>query len=494
MVLVVLVLYGGTLAHKLVWDDLTLLTFVDQQVGENGVGALLSAKFVVNPERPRALGYYRPVVLLSLWADSRLSGLFSSSYHLTNVLLHALNAVLVLLLLRRLLRSEGGALGGALLFALHPVQVESVAFVSARTDLWAAAFTLAAALLWLEERTSRKSPSWLGRAGSVMCFALAVLSKESALMLPVVLLAWDVLAPQDLLHTVTPVWWRRNRFWIVAWAMTGVFLAAMRWGVAGVGMGAGTTGALSYMERGMVWEYLRFSWVYGAAALLCLGLFLAVASRRSRRLGLLGLVWTGAFLLPVSGIVPLSAAAAAERYLYLPSVGLCVVLGALLERLASGAVRRRTAYGVGIVLLLVMGTVSFSRSRIWRDELSLYSDLVRTSPGFAEAHYNLGIAYAKLGRDEEAAEKFRTAIRIMPEMVDAYIWLGNAYGKLGRYDFALDAYRQAVRIKPDSAGAHFNLALHHLGRGKREAALAEYQILKRIDPVIAERLQAFIRF
>ena len=143
--------YAGTINHDLVWDDPEIVLYVDSIVREGGLPALVTSQFATHIEEGYVSGYYRPLVLVSLWFDSHLAGGLAWAYHLTNIILHAVNTILVLMLLRLIAGNFPAALG-AMIFAVHPVHSESVAFVSGRTDLWAAFFVLVAALLWARER------------------------------------------------------------------------------------------------------------------------------------------------------------------------------------------------------------------------------------------------------------------------------------------------------------------------------------------------------
>jgi hypothetical protein len=196
VLLVAALAYARTATFGLVWDDRLLVAQAEAAHRRDGVPGLLRAEYLATGDRG-APGYHRPLALASIWLDARLARALPWSFHLTNVALHALASLLVLLLLRALLPPGGGALFGALLFAVHPAHVESVAFVSARTDLWAGCLVLASTLLWLRERRGPPGGAWLTRALSTLALALAGLAKETALLLPAVLLLWGRLLPEE---------------------------------------------------------------------------------------------------------------------------------------------------------------------------------------------------------------------------------------------------------------------------------------------------------
>ena len=122
--------------------------------------------------------------------------------------------------------------------------------------------------------------------------------------------------------------------------------------------------------------------------------------------------------------------------------------------------------------------------------LAAYQEAIRLKPDYAEAHYNLGVAYGELGRYQEEIAAYQEAIRLKPDYADAHCNLGVAYGELGRYEEEIAAYQEAIRVKPDDADAHFNLGLAYLARGDRGAALEQSRILLNLDPGLAVRLFA----
>jgi len=148
--------YAGTVRHELLWDDPLLTSLVEERARHDGLSGLLASDFRIR--RHEAMGYYRPVVLLSLWADGRLAARLPVAHHLQNILLHALASALAYAFLALALGSTRGALAGAALFAVHPVHTESVAFVSGRTDVLCAVFLLLAALLWARVRSRAGTP------------------------------------------------------------------------------------------------------------------------------------------------------------------------------------------------------------------------------------------------------------------------------------------------------------------------------------------------
>jgi tetratricopeptide (TPR) repeat protein len=544
---VALGVYAGTLSHTLLEDDPLLVDYVSSLVEERGVAGLLSADFRQNPLLP--LGYYRPVILLSFHVDQVLSGGSPFLFHLTNILLHLLCCLLVFRLLEILLDRSDVSLMGALLFAVHPIHTGSVAFVSGRTDLWAALFVLASAVAWLRVRQGMTRRPGLETALGGVALALAILSKELAFMAPAVFMAWDLilpvsgpepsgagksdrrdheartgkrdqrgrpgrLAPSSRGSASPGAWLPRNLRWLLSWGSAVAAALVLRYGLAGTGFGVGSTGmtpssvpgltrADALLTLGSWLTYLKLllvSWPMNVAYMDmhvgitvltvtgALGLIFICYLARGKvahRAGLLGLVWIVLFLLPVSGIVPLTSYHLHERFLYLPSVGLSIAVGGLLLWLFSRPVFaprpvRLAVWGIAAILVVTMGAQTVLRAAVWKDEISLWSQAVENQPESWVGHFYLAKARMQAGETQKAIEGFERASRMAGEFAQAYMELGFAYAGAGRHQDALAALVKAREINPDLPAASFNVGVAYRTLGMhRQAAEAFRSELER---------------
>jgi tetratricopeptide (TPR) repeat protein len=469
--------YARTLGFALVWDDPKLLGVLGERLAGGGLAGLLAADFRLDPAVP--LGFYRPVTMLSLWLDRAAGGGAAWPFHLTNVLLHALASALLFRLLRRLGIEARLALAAAALFAAHPVHVESVAFVSGRTDMLAANFVLGAVLLWLRDRGQGREAG-LGRvAGGSALFALGCLSKEVALVLPAVLVAWDALLP-----AAAPAWRARRRAaWLVGFGAALALVLLLRGAVAGVpllGAGAGAhsiplgerllgaPAVLIFALRLLVlpWplspyhtpDQLRPDVLTIGAAAVVLAAWTLLAPRRWHRAGLLSAAWTVGFLLPSSGLAAHAGAPFAERFLYLPSAGLPVLALAVLGVRATARARLTATLCAAVAAAAAAGAaVSVAESSIWRDEESLALALVTRSPRYADGFVGLGHVREQQGRLDEAAELLARAIAIDPALEGAHMKLGMVRGRQERWDESIASFRRALELRPDYPDALANL-------------------------------------
>lgn len=529
-----LLAYVVTLANGFVWDDLFLMDFIRTRMQEGGLPRLLAAEFVVDGPT----GYYRPLPVLSLWIDAALSPSSPVLFHLTNVVLHAVNSVLALLLLRVLIAAEAPALLGALFFAVNPIHVEPVAFVSGRTDLWAGTFVLLATLVWAKAR-SAAPPRRADVLTSAAALLLAVLSKELSFLLPAVLLAWDALAPRRA-GASGPGWWIRNRAWIAGWSAACAVVLLVRWTVVGTTMelrwlrgggaqqGAWAGSGLAVQIMATYFKSLLIPWplkphytpsqlaltpVNVGASLLLLAAFLATAGRAWGRIGLLALIWTAGFLLPVSGLVPVSGQPVAERYLYVPSFGVALLVAGVLARfrdLGRGAI----AACAGMLALCFSGSVA--GALVWKDEVTLLQSMVRKSSGSATGHIHLAQSLAAAGRLAEAEAEYREAARLdpgnsttwhllgdtlnslkrpreaiaayeraieaNPGAVDSYNNLAFTIGEQGDYRRAIEIFTKAIRIRPGQPGLHLNRGVAAMRIGSYREAIASFEGMLRLEP------------
>jgi tetratricopeptide (TPR) repeat protein len=474
----------ASLGHGLVWDDPLVIRHLLDAADAGGLGGVLRAEYLV----AEPTGYWRPIVLLSLWTDQLLGGGAPWVFHLTNLLLHAGVAALGAVVCRRFLADSLAVLLAALLFAVHPTHVESTAFVSGRTDLWAALFCLAATLAWLRARD--------GVPRARLLFGLlwmgGLLSKEVAFLLPAPLLAADLaLARAD---GDARAWRRRNLAWLTTAAAALALALGLRLGLAGLGFGAPDTAAgcrlgvtlgerLGRLPLVLAW-YLKtlafplpLSAFWGLAALRpgpwlawAAGAPLIVLLAGARRPAVVfGVVWLLAFLAPVLGVVPVAGAPVAERFLLLPSLGWCLLLGAWLGRSAG------TRWGLphrllfaALVCLFAAATVR--HAPVWRDEPALYADMAARSPTEHLPRYDLGISLQRRGDFAGAQAAFAAAVELEPAHAPSWQGLGIARGRLDDLAGAEAALRRAVAADPRLAEARYNLGAVLLHRGDLGAA------------------------
>jgi protein O-mannosyl-transferase len=443
--LLALAAYAGTLSFGFVWDDGLILNHMRQAGEGGGLAGVLSAGYGYPGQQ---FGYWRPVTMLSLWLTHLAAPGSPFLFHLGNVVLHALCAAVLLLLGRRLVSARAAFLA-ALLFAFWPPHAESAAFVGNRHDLLACLFSLLAALAWAADREGRRP---LLLAGGAAALLLAGLSKESAFVLPLALLAWGLLLPAPgPAEGGFAGWWRQSRRWLPAWGGAVALALLLRLLAAGGAAPFSTGGDVAGLWRDPALAFtvlvrylglLALPWpveLYYSArdlaltlpalagAALLLAAMAGAWGKRHGRIGAAAAAWVGVCLLPVSGVLPIPGAVMAARYLTLASAGSCLLLGYWLDR-ALGAEdapppRRAPALLATGAALAALALAAGVQGSFWRDDFTVASKVIAAAPGEAVGYINLGAALGSEGHYPEAAAAFRQALAIEPSET---VWLNLA--------------------------------------------------------------------
>ena len=479
-----LVAYLPALRGALLWDDNMHVTRADLQ----SLHGLWRIWFDLG-----ATQQYYPLLHSMFWVEQHLWGDAVLGYHLTNVALHAASACLVVMIVRRL--SLPGAWLAGFVFALHPVCVEAVAWISEQKSALSGVFYLAAALTYLHfDRTRRRPRYFLALA----LFVLALMTKTVTATLPAVLLVI--------------LWWQRGRIewrrdllpltpWFAIAIPAGLFTAWVESTPRLIGA-QGAEYALTLPERLLLagrvpWFYawkllwpanLMFvypHWKIDPAAwwqyLFPLGLVTMAGAfvwlaRKNRGPLAAFLIFVGT-LFPVLGflnVYPFRYSWVADHFQYLAALAIIVPAAAGLTLLAEGMASAR----IGLYALpALLALATWRQSGNYRDYETLFRETLASNPGSAFVHSNLGVILMSSGRESEAATQFEAAVRLAPENADYRVNLGLALSHLpGRMSDAMTQYQAALRIDPRLAAAHLNLGLAYTAMpGHLEDAIAEYR-------------------
>jgi tetratricopeptide (TPR) repeat protein len=510
-----LLVLGTVLAYQpvwragFIWDD-------DAYVTQN---ALLTAPDGLNQIwfSAHRQSQYFPLVYTLLRFERALWGLNPLGYHLVNVLLHAANAVLLWQLLRRL--AVPGAWLAAAIFALHPVQVESVAWITELKNVQSTLFYLLALLAWVKFIRKPAAPAW-GFYGLALWFeALALFSKTTACTLPAALLL--------------VLWWRRETIgWRRILQVLPFLLMGLAMGVVSVwwekhlgdyadpdaGVRFGFAGKMVIATRA-VWFYavkvfwpLNLTFIYprweidpraplqylGLAGCMVFALLLWWRRRVLGRRVTAGVVFFVAALSPLLGFIPLYTfrySFVADHYQYLACAGLIIPIAALISNRMAGERPGRIVYRcLSGSLLLLLGFLTWKQSHIYADPETLWRDTLAKNPACWLAYNNLGNVLLQKGRVGEAIIQIKMALAIKPGLAEGYYNLGDALVQKGQMDEAMADYQKAIEIKPDYAAAHSDLGYALLQKGQTNEALVHYQTAVGIKPdyAVAQRGLAFV--
>ncbi len=493
-------------------------------------------------------GYWIPLTWVSYMLDVQVAGTGAGPHHVTNVLLHLGNTLLLFGLLRRMTGTVGRSAFVAALFAVHPLHVESVAWVTERKDVLSTLFLLLA--LWAYTVYAQR-PSWQRYLLVVACFVASLMAKPMLVTFPAVLLLLDFWPlgrlrlgkrSESAGHVgAEPPTWR----WLVVEKLPLIILAAATSAVTflaqrqvGAVADLEASGPMLRLANALVayvvqlvhaiWpsglvvfypypEVIR-PWAMGGALLVLVAVsVVTLRSIRTHPAPAVGWLWYLVTLLPVVGLIQVGNQGLADRFTYVPLIGVYILLAwGVPAVVPSGRWWRST---VAATVVVVLAVVARGQVQTWQDDTALwqhaldvipdnflahdflgrslwnqgrtaeaavhFAEAVRLNPRFPDAHNNLGLVLAQQGRLDEAATEYRAAIRIHPGWGAALNNLGVALGQQGRLDEALAVGREELRLNPESAEAHYNVGSTLARLGRPGEAVAQYGEAVRLKPDLA---------
>jgi tetratricopeptide (TPR) repeat protein len=488
--------FGQTLTHGFIeFDD-------NGYVYENPVVAGgLSVKGLAWIFTHADCNFYHPLTMLSLMGDYQLHGLHAGWYHFSNVLLHTASAILLFLILRQMTGALWRSAFVAAVFAIHPLRVESVAWVAERKDVLSGFFFMLTLGAYARYVRKPNSPAryWM----VAVAFVLALLSKPSVVTLPFVLLLLDCWPlhrfeePRKLSRLLL------EKMPLLALAAGACVMTVLTEGEAiasnnNIPMPSRLGNALvSYAVylRQMVWpEGLAVPypypydglppWEVALAGALLAGLSaVAWAERRTRPWLLIGWLWYLGMLTPMIGILQVGPFAHADRFTYLPQIGIYVALTWLMAEWGAKWQAGGVAIGGLMTAVLVLLMVcAWKQAAYWENGETLWNHTLACTTGNNAAHLNLGHDLHKRGRLDEAISFYQKGLQTEPDNAASENNLGNVLCEKGRVDEAITHYNKALQIKPVFAEAQFNLGKALRLKGKVDEAIIQFQKVLQIKP------------
>lgn len=457
-------------------------------------------------------GSYLPLIWLSHAACISIFGPHPGGHHLVNLALHCMNTVLLFLLLRRLTGDLGPSAAVAALFALHPLHVESVAWVSGRKDVLSTLFWLLTTIAY-HAYTLRRT---LGRyLGMTILFTLGLLCKSMLVSLPLTMLLLDYWPLQRISHD--PILSRDNLQRVARLVVEKIplFLLAILaaavtyWAQRNVGamsdpgdltFGALVANALTSMAKyvGLVFWPLSLSPFYRhpgpnisyfwatLAGLFLLGMTVgSFLQARRRPFVLFGWLWFLVTILPVAGFIQVGAQAHADRYTYVPLVGVFVILAWLVKEFFDRSmVPRLASAALSAALLGTLLTLTAVQSSRWKDTETLFGHTISIDPNNYMAYAHLGLAYRQEKRYPEAIASYIRAVSLNPNHYLLHHNLGDLLERVGFIDGATVSFRKAVELKPRRTLSNFRYAHLLLTKGKFDEALPHLEKVLASDPTL----------
>lgn len=451
---------------------------------------------------------WHPLTWLSIMLDVELFGMNPAGHHLTNLLLHTANTVLLFIVLRRMTGGRWASAFVAVLFGIHPLHVEPVAWVSSRKDVLSALFFL---LMVLAYHWYTRKPGVLRNLVVTVLFVLGFMAKAMLVTAPCVLLLLDYwplkrfaeAPPFDkaaLRRTATLVLEKLHLF---ALAIAGAIVTSATGRTATVSMGdyplhyriASTLVSYGAYMADTVWpsKLVPFYPVRGETTIFWQGLgslfvlaaiFIFVFTMRKRCPALVvgWLLFVG-MLAPVSMIVLVGSASRADRYMYVPIIGLFIMAAWGIPRLVSARPHGRIWLATAaLIVLAALFCCTVRQVGHWRNSITLFQYTVDAYPNNPLAHNNLGVALEAAGRKEEAVAHYLEALRIQPYYVDALFYLGSNLVERGLVDEAIPLLSQAVTLEPENAKGHFGLGRAFSRKGRWDEAAQHFMRAIELQP------------
>ena len=453
---------------------------------------------------------WHPLTLLSHMLDVELYGLNPRGHHLTNLLLHLANVCLLFAVLRRMTGAVWRSALVAALFAIHPTHVESVAWISERKDVLSGLFFLLTLRAWHAYARQRSLGRYLLAA---LTFSLGLLSKPMLVTLPCVLLLIDVwplgrlpldgLSPRGVWRGLRPLLVEKIPFFVLAAVSSAITVYVQQGPIASlqaVPLGPRLANALvsyaAYLGHTFWPRHLAVFYpfrravplwqpVMAAALLVALTVLALTRFRRAPWLAV-GWLWFVGMLVPVIGLVQVGRQAMADRYTYLPSIGLYLAVVWGIAGLARSERARPVLAAASLLVVAALAVTAHAQARTWKDSETLFRHALAVTEGNYLAHLNLGFDLARRGDLAEAERHFREALRPQPNLVEGHAGLGINLRRQGRPREALPHLQRAVAMRPRDVRHRVSLASVLADLGRKDEAIAQLRTALNLSPRFAD--------
>jgi Tfp pilus assembly protein PilF len=473
---------------------------------------------------------WNPLLWLSFMADYQLFGLNAGGYHFTNLILHILSTLLLFWLFNRMTGAVWKSAFVAAFFAIHPLHVESVAWIAERKDVLSAFFWMLTLCLYVYYT---EMPIMRRYLLVLFSFVLALMSKPMVVTLPVVMILLDYWPLKRFESNKGNSVLRQLKDKIPFFILSAVLVIIIFYTpneqvtyIKGLPLSSRIANApvafMTYLER-TFWPHdmaaiypfpaqIPIWQVLGTSLLIIVITTVVVIMLKRVPFLFVGWIWYAVTILPVIGIIQVAVYpyAMADRYHYLPSIGIAVILAwGIPSLIKSEQTRKKILFPVGIIFLSIMAFLSWNQCKYWKNSFELwkhtlevtknnyqaynnfglslfaegkiddainhYNKAIRIEPDYVYAYNNRGIIYGERGQYKLAIEDFNNAIRITPAFADAYGNLGFTYDKLGQYNHAIEDYDKAIRLKPDYVYAYMNRGVAYIKQGNKTLGCRDMQ-------------------
>lgn len=503
LALVTFAIFGQTATYQFVNYDDTYYVSNNPLVAQG-----LTWPGIVQAFAHGSLANWDPLTTLSHELDCQVFGLWPGGHHLTNILLHAASVVLLFLVLRAMTGTLWRSAFVAALFAVHPLRVESVAWIAERKDVLSGLFfmlTLGAYVRYVRQANAQTYTLVL------VCYALGLMSKAMLVTMPFTLILLDYWPLRRFGESRLLPDWRliREKIPLVVMAIASTMLGYLAQHASqaiqssdrfplGIRLENSVVSVAAYLWQMIFPTRLAVlypfpvtgipPWQIVVSLLVVLAITVAVIQWRRQRLYLLcGWLWYVGMLLPVIGLVQLGLQARADRYTYLPQIGVYLAIVWLVGSLSEVWKNREVVLGTAAGLIIaVLAIMTFFQVQCWQNSETLWTAALAHTTENSAAESYLGDALLKHDQLDEAIDHLQKAIAIEPRLYKARVNLGNALSSKGRTAEAIDQYRQSVQLNSSYPLAHYNLGMAMVDAGNPSQAVTELEECLRLDPTMTE--------
>ena len=484
------IVYNNSLQGQFLWDDYF-------QVKENAfITNWQNLPKIFSQNMAAGFGYnspyFRPLQTFTYMIDYSLWGLREQGYHITNTIIHILVAFCIYWLINLICRNNLASFLASLFFIVHPAYTEAVAFISDRADIQAALFLLLSLIFYLKYLSSRKKQYYLL---VLLSFVFALLSKENSCVFPLLVLLYHFAFSKKI-------------EWKYFFGLAGIagsyvilrltifnfsYYALPSWGDLLKRIPAFFAAVVDYLRILFIpshlhaeYSYRTFSFfepkVLTGVLITILLLYYAFRKRRSDNLAFFSVYWFFIALLPVSNIYPISDSYMAERWLYLPSLGLIILLGAKLKALLERKNLKPYVISLCVFVILFFSCLTIKQNEYWKEPVAFYKKTLEYNPENWKMYNQLALQYSKLGNIPAAEDAYNKALKIKPYEINIYYNLLLLYKDAGEYEKAAVVYLKTEQLKKKLFLKYVELGDKCSGLGKNKEAAAAYTKALELTP------------
>ena len=480
--------YANSLKGEFIYDDISLIKFNDYIKDWSNLPKILIEN--IGAGNWQQSNFNRPLQMITYMLDYSLWNLNTVGYHITNIVLHILVSLCIYFLIKILYKNSYLALLSSLLYVVHPLHTETVAYISGRADSLAALFILLCMILYIKQQSVKNSVLFIFILLSYLC---ALLSKEYSLITPLLLLFYSYTFKEKL----------QVKEFLSILIITVVYLITAGATLQFVPRAGGITFFQSLPGYFFaIVEYLRllfvplnlhmgygirtFSFsnlrVIGGIIISLILLSYALRKNKTKNLASFSILWFFITLLPHSNLIYPTNAFMAEHWLYLPSMGFFLILAQSIIALYKTRKQMIAAIILTIGILFFYSVLTIKQNKYWKDPIFFYKRTLQYAPDNWQLHYNLGINYANSGNNQEAIAAFRKALELNPKNIDTYLNLSDLYYSSGHKRGSVDLLMQAIEMNPREALLYYSLGNLYMMMGEEQKSFDAFERSIQLDP------------